>query len=63
MMSNPLSGGTEEDPDPRDGFRLEVIVNCPQLQRLDKMDVDAEERDEAMEIQKERALSGKTGDV
>jgi len=62
MISNPLSGGTEDEPEPQDGFRLEVIVNCPQLQRLDKMDVDAEEREEAADIRKERVFAGKDVD-
>ena len=62
MMSNPLSGGTEDEPDPQDGFRLEVIVNCPQLERLDKVDVDAEERSEAQDLRKERVFTGKEDD-
>jgi len=59
MMSNPLSGGTEDEPEPQDGYRLEVLVNCPALDRLDKILVDAEERDEAADIRKERAFVGK----
>ena len=59
MMSNPLSGGTEDEPEPQDGYRLEVLVNCPALERLDKILVDAEERDEAAELRKERAFVGK----
>jgi len=62
MMSNPLSGGTEDEPDPQDGFRLEVIVHCPQLERLDKVDVDAEERSEAQDLRKERVFTGKEDD-
>ena len=59
MLSNPLSGGTEDEPDPQDGYRLEILVNCRFLQRLDKIQVDAEERDEAAEIRKEREYAGK----
>jgi len=59
MLSNPLSGGTEDEPDPQDGYRLEILVNCRFLQHLDKIQVDAEERDEAAEIRKEREYAGK----
>jgi len=62
MISNPLTGGTEDEPDPQDGYRLEVLVNCPQLNRLDKIDVDAEEREEAAELRKERVFSGRSDD-
>ena len=58
MVSNPLSGGTEDEPDPQDGYRVEVLVNCPHLKRLDKIEVDAEEREEATEMRRERTYAG-----
>ena len=58
MVSNPLSGGTEDEPDPQDGYRVEVLVNCPHLKRLDKIEVDAEEREEAAEMRRERTYAG-----